>query len=408
MKEITKVEVKPTPKEVAKMKEGYIKVTESGVAIVLDSSPPEIKGCYTEGLQSCIAVILVGNNGFALIHDTGELSGPSIAKVCSLLGVVNEVRLHYNANLYSDGYVESPQVIFKVEQMLTYVDNSQTQTFKTVVIGHDNEEVIVSRNLVCTPNWGDEQHKIPESVIFPKDMGLRERINRVNGFFLADAEKVNADIQFDGSSFTDHPSLNKNRTQISALSTDPKFSSNSRIADSLLTRAGLTRIYLKAYQEVATQLTAKTVGSVATAGVETTIEAPNANLWILLKGKINKRKKAKNAPDKKKAESDIEKIISNLIFNRADIHSAGFSFEEALIAIDTYGKNAVSTPAVLALKAQLASVAGADTAPAKIPVIAPGSAATVGVGIASIAATVAAANAGTLTVATAPTTPGHK
>ena len=51
-----------------------------------EKTPSRFNGLYTDGLETCIAIVIAGSGGITLIHDTGMLSFEMIATEFQSLG----------------------------------------------------------------------------------------------------------------------------------------------------------------------------------------------------------------------------------------------------------------------------------------------------------------------------------
>ncbi|MBB6336005.1 hypothetical protein FHR59_000215 [Xanthomonas arboricola] len=70
-----------------------VEVLQDGAAVVNESS---VLGIYTRSIATCAGYVFYGRDGFALIHDTGQLAIPSMVEVARKCGPLNKTFLVYN------------------------------------------------------------------------------------------------------------------------------------------------------------------------------------------------------------------------------------------------------------------------------------------------------------------------
>src|SRR5262245_38239514 len=61
--------------------EGYVCVTQAGISrIFKDTTPQNIQGFYTDGLQTCLGILLIGKEAASLIHLTHKMAIRDVLK----------------------------------------------------------------------------------------------------------------------------------------------------------------------------------------------------------------------------------------------------------------------------------------------------------------------------------------
>ncbi len=185
-------------------KEGLFYVTQDGAAILFNNTFPNIKGLYTENLQTCIAVFIFGEKGMALLHCTRKSSLSNIRMISEQLGAIQSAYICHNDHpLYQDGISETKNRIFPAI-------SKQTSNIKYIECtdGYVGVERKSYNSLLCFPL----PH--PSPFIFPVYVYLRNWINITNNYFLEQEEEMTPDTQFDGGGLKSIPSLNKNHEMI--------------------------------------------------------------------------------------------------------------------------------------------------------------------------------------------------
>ncbi len=67
----------------------YVKATQDGIVrLKYKETPINIEGLYTEGLETCFALIFVGDKGITLIHDTDKIFSTTIAEEYNSVGKI--------------------------------------------------------------------------------------------------------------------------------------------------------------------------------------------------------------------------------------------------------------------------------------------------------------------------------
>jgi len=208
----------------------YIKVTQDAAGLLFKESPQHIQGLVTTRLQSGIATLVQGSLGIALLHDSGNLSGKSIQQVFSQLGEITFWTTAFNpaGEACGEKMPEGEPGSFKDK----YLRISQTMaellgaTSKSTYIPsiddfyHKAEKGFVSVDRDFNIST-ERPSKLP--VISRTDLRLRIAIYSLNMLLIKDQE-CECDLQFNGYSFTEGPSLTIEASEIKSQSkTDKEF-----------------------------------------------------------------------------------------------------------------------------------------------------------------------------------------
>jgi len=224
----------------------YIQATQDGIVrLDFQATDRNVCGLYTNMLETCIVIILVGDRGISLIHDTGVICRETIQKESEWIGTMrywttafstewdkgqkiinkdyrekyprgrfeyhrerligdvgipgshyhspSKEELYYDAKMMSDTNGVSMRGCFAVK-----VDRNAALSI---------EQIIESVRFISSEEIQSAKVKLAPSYQF------RDETNTLNNFFRAmkDGKKyvVEGDLQFDGSYFTESPSLIK-------------------------------------------------------------------------------------------------------------------------------------------------------------------------------------------------------
>lgn len=199
----------------------YINVTENGIArLSYSRSPENIKGLYTTGLQSCAAILIVGEQGIVLIHDFGKMNRESIIQEFSFVG-----QLKWWSTAF---YPQADQGSMMMFQMMGIAQNMRSnetiseKKTKRIFAMLDEETVkkykfynhfkktkkiqyikatngFISINRDAQVNTTNE----PQQLFKFNDYDKRCLINQLNHLYVEDNELIPGDLQYDGERFTE-------------------------------------------------------------------------------------------------------------------------------------------------------------------------------------------------------------
>lgn len=208
----------------------YIGITQDGIGrIIFDQTDSKFEGLYTEGLETCLAIIIVGSHGISLIHNTGWLRAEDILTEFKAVGDLEYWTIAYNPKIYKN-VRENEAFLNKIKlflpKLIAEVGKSYLKNSDGLMELYSASEgaVLVNRQKKITFST------IPlTSISFPVGVkkfreGHREALNEVNNFFLNIGEFTPADMQYDGLNFTAYPTLNKSLEEVDLLCKLPKFS----------------------------------------------------------------------------------------------------------------------------------------------------------------------------------------
>lgn len=187
----------------------YIKITMNGSGrISQSSSPVEIAGLYTDGIESCVAIILIGKENISLIHDSGylNLTGEHSIESEFKFTQPDDIYICFNMSLFTSlPEIQQSSIMDHVYRIRDYANRLN---MKPRIIPAESYFGI-SRNGKLLEKKPD----ISDLIIFPKTK-LRERLIEVNYFFTGKNKTVAVDLQYNISNFTALPPLHKDPDSI--------------------------------------------------------------------------------------------------------------------------------------------------------------------------------------------------
>jgi tetratricopeptide (TPR) repeat protein len=186
----------------------FIECGQDGICrLDIDKSPPQIQGLFTQGIQTCVPLLIVGKNRISLIHDSGKLRVSNILEEAKWVHEVEYWTIAYHPAFIPEGLNDSRLK----EKMSRYRPSLEDHIGKDLF--RQNQE-----GLFPMP--------VPFgrfSISREKHLNLDERPTnfeaapgtfqdyrfRMNALYnvLATREGMQADLQFDGSYFTQPPKL---------------------------------------------------------------------------------------------------------------------------------------------------------------------------------------------------------
>lgn len=215
----------------------YIKVTQGGIARWLRGvTSSDIDGLFTDNLETCAAVIIAGEKGITLIHDTRRLSTDAIIQEFRLMGKIAFWTIGHNPG-FSNHKMISEEILIPYTDALEKIGVNQEKYMPPLerseeYIG-DNKKKYKSGYYQCINGFLAlnikgiiETVKKPASFLFPETSYQRFYIGYLNDLF-SDSYDLSPDILYDGRDFTNLPTLiKKPEAMFHLLETDTKKFSN--------------------------------------------------------------------------------------------------------------------------------------------------------------------------------------
>lgn len=234
-----------------KKENGYLYITWGGAAVVLNSSPAHIQGCFTEGLTTCMCITVIGEHGFVFLHDTLFVSEISIERLFTTVGRVKKLIVIYNQNNYpdfSDLSVETNAHLKKLLTILNKISHFECKEYDNVSL-HKTSDGFVSISRIASfssslPVFSYHVNTTtpPSHMISLPFMILRLEINNLNWFFTYPGEGVPCDLHYNGHEYLNLPKFMKTPDEMQTLIHKHQeiFEAESKVPGSEMTRKQLT------------------------------------------------------------------------------------------------------------------------------------------------------------------------
>jgi len=174
--------------------EKYIEVTQDGIGrISFSQTSDEITGLYTDGIQTCIAIILKGDKGISLVHDAGQIDRDTFEKELRWIGEFQTIK-----------FVSNPQYEehISMDNLLFFTELGIRGHFEETHTGC----VAVNRNGMLS-----YQVRSAENIQSLPDKNQRYAVNYLHNLRY---KKIPGDLQFDGQHFHNTPAI---RTSITDM-----------------------------------------------------------------------------------------------------------------------------------------------------------------------------------------------
>jgi len=195
----------------------YMEATQDGVVrLLFNETGPNIVGLYTEGLQTCLAIIMVGDRGISLIHSAGMLSPESIQNELKLIGNIEFWTVGYNPTFYPKKREDS-DLRDKLADIIIAIEEIAKNSHLKEKNGSGKLYETLSGFLSIDRKKHIQLDQKPNILKRPIDFDERYIINRCNNFFLLKEERIPVDIQFDGHTQLQRPLLFKKPEEIEAI-----------------------------------------------------------------------------------------------------------------------------------------------------------------------------------------------
>lgn len=173
----------------------FIEVIQDGAVLV---NRTNALGAYTRNIASCVAYAFYGENWLALVHDTGQLSVPSIINTIGRFGVVRKA--------YS---VQNPQMELRAQTRAHR--ERRKRIFGGLRIKANPIKVQTDSGDVYFTNDGEHGtilHSVSASLSSIPDRERRLCVNELNNLFAPrNAQSLPVDLQFVDGSYTSNPEL---------------------------------------------------------------------------------------------------------------------------------------------------------------------------------------------------------
>ncbi len=171
-----------------------IGVTQGGCGVVLNAER-KVHGLYTDGVESCLAIVYECELGDILFHDSGQLR---VTEICELVGRLGQVKnIHAAIGPALDGSLHQPR-LDKIIANIGYVGDVQT-----LQVNSSRYAVFYSRK-----NGLSRAAPDLEGVLWPPNRKAREAINVLRDLFLEPgSQQLSVDVQYQDGRFTDQPQL---------------------------------------------------------------------------------------------------------------------------------------------------------------------------------------------------------
>lgn len=201
-----------------------ISITQEGIGrLSKEDSPSEYDALYTEGLETCVAIMLVSVKGISLIHATQVLNDNDLFKELEWHENLAFCAVAINPNFYPGGvqdqnFISNYNNFFSDERIQQTVNREEGSAIKL--------HMASGGYVTLKRAGGFETDNKPSNLLELPESRVRTKINELNSFFLYQTERKCADFQFDGNKYTDCPDLDKTTQEIEALvSREERFQS---------------------------------------------------------------------------------------------------------------------------------------------------------------------------------------
>ncbi len=209
-------------------------ITQDGIGRVCrqvgeDRTHEYITGLYTEGLETCVVVFIVGSEVVSLIHASSALDYDCIASEFEKAGELEKWGLVYNATR-TDHEHEFTAIRYGIEAISKLV--SKITPLKPTMVKANDGYITISARGECEVVQKPEKLHRPKIASqlsgkfgdIAKDGDLRTAVALINVFFTANKlDKVSAILQFDGKQFYEQVRLQKSQEQIEKMIGTPGF-----------------------------------------------------------------------------------------------------------------------------------------------------------------------------------------
>lgn len=199
-----------------------MKVIQDGAAILHNGrSSGGIHYLYTEGLHTCIAVLIKGSKGIALLHDSGKLTKSSMAHVFSEIGEIqfwttafypHADQEYLDKEIYNEKYGQQGIYRTKLARIQSVMARVMGVDYLSKYQRSDNgfyyaaEQKWIGMDCmgkICTQK--DELVSIQDYNV--PNLKLRQATNNLNNACMEEDEYFDCHLQYDGKSFTAPPAL---------------------------------------------------------------------------------------------------------------------------------------------------------------------------------------------------------
>ncbi|MNR96736.1 hypothetical protein D3C72_278950 [compost metagenome] len=173
----------------------YVEITQDGAGLVL-AKDAETMGLYTKDVESCAVYAMWGSEGILMIHDTAQIKIEDISALVRKIGKVKRILFAVNKRL---------------ENHSRKTHNEKRQKLSNITKVKKMEIVDLPSGMLSIDHLGFEITKPNYEIYSFPNKEKRLKIMFYNNLFSpTNSQLVNVDFQFDGTSFTDLPKLQKN------------------------------------------------------------------------------------------------------------------------------------------------------------------------------------------------------
>ncbi len=166
----------------------YIKISQDGIGRLIFDKRTDINGLYTDDLQTCFVVAIVGNLGISLMHNTGRFSQQTLNAELTFVGALEK------CHIVLGPLVKKSVAIGCLGEF--YLNIRDKITFsKSTSVAIDRTKSIYSKL------------NSEDIIDFPPEHQRRHDIGVYNNILSKDGGAVSGDLQFDGAEFSSCPEL---------------------------------------------------------------------------------------------------------------------------------------------------------------------------------------------------------
>lgn len=180
----------------------YLSITENGSGrIIFSKTDASILGLCISNLSTCTGIVIIGNEGMAVVHDESFLMIESLEQEFGFIGELREWFVFYNPRYLKDAALRSrQQAMALISEKYPGGDFRETHTGKVIVF---RESAVIEINF-------DDVSLVP-----PKEYSQRKAIRCLNNLGASSesygkdktCRVVPVDVQFDGECQTSLPGL---------------------------------------------------------------------------------------------------------------------------------------------------------------------------------------------------------
>lgn len=168
----------------------YIKITQDGIGRIFFNQRSDIDGLCTDNLETCLAIVLIGNLGISLTHNTGRIAQKTLQHELSIIGELEKCHIIFNG-----AHHDKKSAVVFLGSFLSTIDGTKIAWGKSTAITINKD-----KNICSKPSVSDTIESAPQ-------IKRRHHVNVYNNILSKDGGSVSGDLQFDGDKFTECPAL---------------------------------------------------------------------------------------------------------------------------------------------------------------------------------------------------------